>query len=94
MANGVHVPHAADIWATGDCPGPTGQWAEVLFGEVRDHGGNVLFSGTPDECVAVCKSWRGGPVRLVPAQWRRVDAEFVDAGVLWQMVTNPSEGGE
>jgi hypothetical protein len=92
MATGVHVPHAADIWVLGDYPGPTGQSAEVLAGEVQDHGGNVLFAGTADGCVAEQAKWRM-PTRLVPTRWRLVDAEFVDADVMWQLVTSPN-GGE
>ena len=92
MKTGVHLPHAADIWVNGDVPAPTGQWAEVLEGEVRDYGGDVLFSGTADECVADRAKWRM-PTRLVPTRWRRVDAEFVDADVLWQLVESPNGGG-
>lgn len=60
----IHLAHAAEIFTAA---GPTGNVAEVLRGEVRDYGGNVLFAGTADECVANRATWRI-PTRLVPTE--------------------------
>jgi hypothetical protein len=80
--NATHQTHAAEIY---HLDGPTGDFAEVLRGDVRDHGGNVLFSGSADECVAEAASYRI-PVRLVPTEWRRVAGEVVGADYHWQLV--------
>jgi hypothetical protein len=75
----VHLTHAAELWTA---EGATGRHVEVIRGEVRDHGGNVLFAGTAEECVA--KSYRV-PTRLVPTEWREV-GEVAGADHQWQMV--------
>jgi hypothetical protein len=82
----IHLDHAAEIWSGGNSPGPTGKFAHVLRGEVRDYGGNVLFAGTADQCVRQRK--RGLPVRLVPTEWEKVDGDVAGADHGdWQMVT-------
>ena len=65
----LHVDHACEIFSA---DGPTGRFAEVLAGEVQDYGANVLFAGTPDECVAAQRRMRV-PSILVPTVTR--DAE-------------------
>lgn len=85
MSKATYLKHAAEIWATsGSHPGPTGRFAEVIRGEVQDRGGNVLFSGTADECAA--KSFRV-PVRLVPTEWRDAGDDVTSDGPEWQMVS-------
>lgn len=76
----IYLTHAAEIYAL---DGPTGEHAEVVRGEVRDHGGNVLFAGTADECVE--QKFRI-PTRLVPTEWNRVEGEVAGADHLWQLV--------
>lgn len=77
----LHLKHAADIWST---TGPTGRFAEVFCGRVEDHGGNVLFEGTADQCVA--QKWRI-PVRLVPTDWVEIfSQEVTGADHFWQFV--------
>lgn len=81
-----HLAHAAEIYSADPSgPGPTGEFAEVIRGEVRDHGGNVLFAGSADECVRQAAAWRI-PVRLVPTEWRRVELEVSGADHHWQLV--------
>lgn len=81
----VYLNHAAEIWsADPTAAGPTGRFAEVLRGEVQDHGGNVLFAGTADECVAQRYQI---PTRLVPTEWREVAGEVAGADHHWQLVT-------
>lgn len=53
--NAIHVTAICEIWTT---EGPTGDFAEVLEGEVRDAGGNVLFSGAAVECVKEAAKYR------------------------------------
>lgn len=60
----THVKHATERVTY---EGPTGVFEEVVRGEVQDHGGNVLFAGTPDQCVA--KTFRV-PTILVPTETR------------------------
>lgn len=74
-----HLTHAAELC---NLTGPTGEFVEVVRGEVRDHGGSVLFAGTADECVAERRGWRV-PTRLVPTEWRRVSGEVGGADYTW-----------
>ncbi len=73
------LKHAAEVWAGMPDPGPTGDYAEVTAGEVRDEGGNVLFSGTADDCVR--EKRRLGRLaikaRLVPTEWRNVGDDAI-----------------
>lgn len=85
MATGIHLTHAAELWTDGDNPGPTGRYVEVLAGEVRDYGGNLLFAGSADECVTAATGTT--PTRLVPTKWLAVAADYVEADNVWQMVT-------
>jgi len=71
------LKHAAEVVNN---EGPTGNFVEVLTGEVQDYGGNVLFAGSADECVA--EKWRI-PTRLVPKTTRKVNAEVAGADHLW-----------
>lgn len=80
MTTSYHLTHAAELCSTA---GPTGRFVEVLAGEVRDHGGNVLFSGTADECVAQQFLF---PVRFVPTEWRDVPGEVAGADHTWQWI--------
>ena len=72
-----HLKHATEICSK---EGSTGRFAEVLTGEVQDYGGNVLFAGSADECVA--KNWRI-PTRLVPKQTQSVTGEVAGAAYTW-----------
>lgn len=65
------LDHASEIY---DTFGPTGEYVEVLRGEVRDMGGNVLFSGTAHECAREQRDWRI-PTQLVPTETRPVEGE-------------------
>lgn len=78
----VHYDHAAEIWTNN---APTGRFARVLKGQVRDYGGNVIFSGTADECAAYAEKNR--PCRLVPTDWQDHGEEVAGADVTWQLVT-------
>lgn len=51
----VHVFAVCEIW---EREGPTGDFAEVLEGEVRDAGGNVLFAGSAADCVSEAAKYR------------------------------------
>lgn len=85
MGTATWLRHAAEIWSADPAnAGPTGRFAEVLRGEVRDRGGNVLFAGTADACVA--QGYRI-PYRLVPTEWREVAGEVADVEHRWQLVT-------
>ena len=77
----TYLTHAAELYAT---DGPTGEHVEVLRGQVEDYGGNVLFAGTADECVA--KKFRV-PTRRVPTEWRKVAGDVAGADYTWQLVT-------
>lgn len=49
MDAAIHLTHACEIWSEGNdwqFSKPTGKYAEVLAGEVRDFVGNTLFAGT------------------------------------------------
>lgn len=88
--NAVHLTHAAEIWSTDPgAAGPTGDFAMVVRGEVRDHGGNVLFAGTATECAFAQKRLRV-PSRLCPTEWREVGCEVTGADYLWQLVCSPN----
>lgn len=76
----TRLTHAAEIYTP---YGPTGRHAEVIRGEVQDHGGNVIFAGTADECVA--RTYRV-PVRLVPTEWRKADGDVCGADHAWECV--------
>jgi hypothetical protein len=80
MRTAIGLTHAAELWTK---EGPTGDHVEVIRGEVQDHGGNVLFAGTADECVA--QKYRV-PTRLVPTEWRKVDGEVGHAEYTWELV--------
>jgi len=80
----IHLTHAAELYAT---DGPTGDHVEVLRGEVQDYGGNVLFAGTADECVA---QKHRIPTRRVPTEWRKVAGEVAGADHTWQLVLAPN----
>ncbi len=83
-----HLTHAAEIYGPAtslDNAGPTGEWAEVTAGEVRDYGGNVLFSGTADECVRERAEWRI-PTRLVPTAWEKFAGDVCGCDHEWQLV--------
>lgn len=75
-----YIDHAAEIVAA---DGPTGDFAHVFAGEVRDAGGNVLFSGAPNDCVAFRAAWRAGVTHLVPTSWTVALGYVVQAGVYW-----------
>ena len=78
----VFLDHCAEVWSLG---GPTGRFARVLSGEVRDAGGNVLFAGSADDCVAFGR--RSVPhLRLVPVTWEPVPEEVAGATHNWQCV--------
>lgn len=81
MTTEIHVRHASEIC---DHDGPTGEFAEVLAGEVCDWGGNVLFAGTPDDCVREQAKYRI-PTGLVPTKTRKLaDGERIaGADVTW-----------
>ena len=80
-----HVPHAAETCET---DGPTGDWVEVVAGEIRDAGGNVLFAGTADECVTHQAGYVSGiyterwPTKTVPLPGGTVEC---DCDHLWEM---------
>lgn len=78
----TYLKHAAEIWTNG---GPTGDFAEVLEGQLQDAGGNVLFSGSADACVAEKPSYRI-PTKLVPTKWIKVVGDVADADHSWQLV--------
>lgn len=82
MTATIHLTHAAEIYTR---EGSTGRFAEVVRGEVRDHGGNILFAGTADECVANRGEWRI-PVVLVATELRAVAGEVSGADHTWQLV--------
>jgi len=82
----IHLTHACEIWSEGNdwqFSGPTGKYAEVLAGEVRDFGGNTLFAGTADECVAT--KWRVSTV-LTPTDWRPVAGTVAGCDHQWGWV--------
>jgi hypothetical protein len=82
----AYLRHAAEIWsAAPQDAGPTGRFAEVLRGQVQDAGGNVLFEGNADDCVAERAAFRG-PAKLVPTDWREVNGDVVGADHSWQLV--------
>lgn len=72
------LDHVSEIYSTF---GPTGEYVEVLRGEVQDMGGNTLFAGTAYECAREQRDWRI-PTRLVPTETRPVKGE-VCPGRLW-----------
>lgn len=74
------LKHAAELWSN---DGPTGKHVEVVSGEIHDAGGNVLFVGTADECVA--KRFRV-PTELVPTKWNTIEDDVVGAEHTWQLV--------
>lgn len=76
--NATHLDHAAEVYAN---DGPTGSLVEVIRGDVRDYGNNVLFSGSAEECVS--KKFRV-QTRLVPTEWKKSDA--TSAETMWQLV--------
>lgn len=80
--NAIHLAHAAELYTTS---GPTGRYVEVIRGEVRDYGGNVLFAGSADDCVRDSGEWKL-PTRLVPTEWREVAGDVVGADNHWQLV--------
>lgn len=82
MDTAIYLTHACEIWSD-DTLGPTGKYAEVLAGEVRDFGGNTLFAGTADECAAT--SWRVSAV-MVPTDWRPVAGTVAGCKHQWGMV--------
>jgi hypothetical protein len=82
MMSSFHLTHAAEIYAH---DGPTGDFAEVIAGQVQDNGGNVLFAGSADACVRERAGYRI-PTRLVPTEWRRVAGEVSGADHQWQLV--------
>jgi hypothetical protein len=79
----TYLTHAAElVVTTGEFPGPTGEFVEVL----RDAAGNVLFAGDADGCVAELKSYVSGvrsALRLRPTEWRRVAGEVAGADYTW-----------
>ena len=81
-ATATYLKNAAEIYTTA---GPTGDFAEVVRGEVTDYGGNVLFSGTAGECIQYAHGLRV-PYRLVPTEWRRVAGEVAGATNTWGCV--------
>jgi hypothetical protein len=58
----TYTDHATEIYSAS---GPTGRFARVLTGELRDAGGNVLFAGSAAACVQARRKWRS-PTVLVP----------------------------
>jgi hypothetical protein len=83
----IHVAHAAELCVTtGDWPGPSGEFVEVLAGELRDSGGNVLFEGSADDCVRekgkYTQGFRAG-LRLCPTKWRRTENEICASDYSW-----------
>ena len=79
MATAIHLTHAIEVCVC-DKGITTSSFAEVLHGEVQDWGGNILFSGTPDECVT--KKWLT-PTKLVATHWRAVDGEVGGSDHQW-----------
>lgn len=81
MANKLR--HAAEIWnRDGE---PTGNFAEVMRGQVQDVGGNVLYEGSADECVWERQSFRV-PTQLVPTAWVTFHGDVTEANHCWQLV--------
>ncbi len=83
----IWLRHAAELWTAN---GPTGTFVDVTWGQVRDHGGNVLFDGPADECVA--QRYRIS-VRLVPTLWVPVYGDVCGADHTWQLVYGSPAGG-
>ncbi len=87
------MTHAAEIWfADPASAGPTGDHAEVIRGEVRDAGGNVLYAGPAGQCTIRAAKYIQ-PTTLVPTGWRRVEGEVSGATHTWQPVIAPEGGG-
>lgn len=79
MAAATYLDHAVEIHSS---TGPTGEFARVLRGEVRDAGGNVLFAGTADECHAYSLTLCT-PTRLVPTSIDVPSRDVCGAAVTW-----------
>lgn len=84
MAVTTYVEHVAEIWALGD-PGPTGRFVRVLTGQMKDYRGNIIFSGTADECAREQRTWRF-PTLLDPLTWEAVDGDVTSDGPQWLLV--------
>lgn len=83
----IWLTHAAEVC---DADGPTGRYVEVVAGEVRDYGGNVLYAGTADACVRKRTRYRT-PTRLVPTETRPVAGHVAGADVTWSYA-GPTRG--
>ena len=80
----IYLDNAAEIYTQ---EGPTGEFAEVTHGRVEDAGGNLLFSGTANQCVRQLRNRYGGERVLVPTAWKRVVGPVVGArNHQWQFV--------
>ncbi|GIW81508.1 MAG: hypothetical protein KatS3mg105_3315 [Gemmatales bacterium] len=79
---GWHFGHVAEVWTNG---GPTGEFVEVLEGEIQDYGGNTLFKGTADSVFRRQKRFRI-PTVLVPTKWRRHQGWYVTGDNIWENI--------
>lgn len=83
----IYLDHAAELWTN---QGPTGDYVQVLEGELRDAGGNVLFAGEADECAR--RQYEFRRATKVPTKWmRRPEDVIVGADHLWQCVVELDE---
>ncbi|HEU4342554.1 MAG TPA: hypothetical protein VFU31_13380, partial [Candidatus Binatia bacterium] len=82
----TNYDHLAEIWSSGEAPGPTGRYAEVTRGQVQDYGGNVLFAGLPADCRREAATYRMA-LRLVPLEWHDVGEHVASDLPLWLLVT-------
>lgn len=71
--------HATELY---DRHGPTGNCVTVLAGQVVDYGGNVLFSGTADECAEAQTRFRIA-TQLNPTKVRRDSNDWEQSRVKW-----------
>ena len=53
----IFVNSICELWTL---EGPTGYFAEVLEGEIRDAGNNVHFSGSAEQCEKEFATYRSG----------------------------------
>jgi hypothetical protein len=75
----IYVRHCAEVIGL---QGPTGELVEVLEGKIQDYGGNVLFSGTADECVKQEHRYRI-PIRRIPTVVRHHLDTIAEADHHW-----------
>lgn len=77
----AYATHAAELCAN---DGPTGEFVEVLAGEIRDAGGNILFAGTADECIAYQEQFIDNNYRMrCPTSVKKSKVEISGSDFLW-----------